>query len=186
MIAAVARRAARRRASGDPARAGAAGLRRRARVFAAARDAQRGVPSRQLGFTLKDGTQWETRGDLRGGWIAYDEPPAERGVPGAGTVHHVAWASPTEDEEAWRQRVAESGGQPTSIIDRFWFQSIYFREPSGVLFEIATLGPGFATDEDLEHLGEKLILPPDFEHLRAQVEPRLTPLPDPRESWTRT
>ena len=140
----------------------------------------------QLGFTLKDGTQWETRGDLRGGWIAYDEPPAERGVPGAGTVHHVAWASPTEDEEAWRQRVAESGGQPTSIIDRFWFHSIYFREPSGVLFEIATLGPGFGTDEDMEHLGEKLILPPDFEHLRAQVEPRLTPLPDPRESWTRT
>ncbi len=91
-----------------------------------------------------------------------------------------------EDEEAWRQRVAEAGGQPTPIIDRFWFHSIYFREPSGVLFEIATLGPGFGTDEEMEHLGEKLILPPDFEHLRAQVEPLLTPLPDPRESWTRT
>ena len=72
------------------------------------------------------------------------------------------------------------------MIDRFWFRSIYFREPSGVLFEIATLGPGFATDEDPAHLGETLILPPAFEHLRAQVEPILTPLPNPRESWTRT
>ncbi len=66
---------------------------------------------------------------------------------------------------------------PSPIIDRFWFRSIYFREPSGVLFEIATLGPGFSVDEDPEHLGETLILPPAFEHLRAQVEPILTPLP---------
>jgi len=139
----------------------------------------------RIGFELRDGTRWETRGDKRGGWIAYDEPPAEPGRPGAGTVHHVAWASELEDEEAWRTRVAEAGGRPTPVIDRFWFRSVYFREPSGVLFEIATLGPGFDTDEDLAHLGEKLILPPDFEHLRAQVEPILTPLPDPRESWTR-
>ena len=139
----------------------------------------------QLGFELQDGTRWETRGDKRGGWIAYDEPPAEPGHGGAGTVHHVAWAAELEDEEAWRQRVAEVGGRPTPVIDRFWFRSIYFREPSGVLFEIATLGPGFDTDEEMAHLGEKLILPPDFEHLRAQVEPILTPLPDPRESWTR-
>ena len=139
----------------------------------------------RIGFELRDGTRWETRGDKRGGWIAYDEPPAEPGRPGAGTVHHVAWASELEDEEAWRTRVAEAAGRPTPVIDRFWFRSVYFREPSGVLFEIATLGPGFDTDEDLAHLGEKLILPPDFEHLRAQVEPILTPLPDPRESWTR-
>jgi glyoxalase family protein len=69
------------------------------------------------------------------------------------------------------------------VIDRFWFRSIYFREPSGVLFEIATMGPGFSVDEDHKHLGEKLILPPAFEHLRAQVEPLLTPLPDTRASW---
>jgi glyoxalase family protein len=69
------------------------------------------------------------------------------------------------------------------VIDRFWFRSIYFREPSGVLFELATLGPGFATDEPLEHLGEKLVLPPRFEPLRAEIEPRLTPLPDPRAEW---
>jgi glyoxalase family protein len=130
-----------------------------------------------LGFV--DG---ETRGDTRGGWIRYDESPGT-GIQAAGSVHHVAWASTMEDHAAWRQRVIEAGGRPTPVIDRFWFRSIYFREPSGVLFEIATLGPGFATDEDPAHLGEKLILPPDFEHLRAQVEPILTPLPNPREHW---
>ena len=128
-----------------------------------------------LGF--EDGV---TRGDSREGWIRYEPAPLERGVPGAGTVHHVAWASTMADHEAWRGRVADAGGRPTEVIDRFWFRSIYFREPSGVLFEIATLGPGFATDEDPEHLGEKLILPPAFEHLRDKVEPLLTPLPDPR------
>ncbi|MGH2972619.1 MAG: VOC family protein [Gaiellaceae bacterium] len=127
-----------------------------------------------LGFV--DG---ETRGATRGGWIRY-EPSRGPGIPGAGTVHHVAWSSPMDDHELWRQRVVEAGGRPTPIIDRFWFRSIYFREPNGVLFEIATLGPGFSTDEDPAHLGEKLILPPDFEHLRAKVEPLLTPLPDPR------
>jgi glyoxalase family protein len=66
------------------------------------------------------------------------------------------------------------------VIDRFYFRSIYFREPSGVLFEIATLGPGFATDEPIEHLGERLSLPPAFEHLRSQLEGVLTPLPDTR------
>ena len=77
----------------------------------------------------------------------------------------------------------EGGGSPTPVIDRFFFKSIYFREPSGVLFEIATLGPGFTSDEPLEHLGERLSLPPNFEHIREQVEPVLTPLPNPRESW---
>ena len=138
-----------------------------------------------IGFERKEGTTWEARGESRGGWIEYQDAPAEPGLPGAGTVHHVAWASSMEEHEAWQRRVAEAGGRPTPVIDRFWFRSIYFREPSGVLFEIATLGPGFATDEDPAHLGETLILPPDFEHLRAQVEPVLTPLPSPRESWTR-
>src|SRR5262249_29400353 len=78
-----------------------------------------------------------------------------------------------------------AGLQPSPIIDRFWFRSIYFREPNGILFEIATLGPGFSMDEDPEHLGESLILPPAFEHLRSQVEPILTPLPDARP-WAKT
>jgi len=132
-----------------------------------------------LGFE-RDGNRFDTRGDTRGGWIEYEPAPAEPGIPGAGTVHHVAWSSTMDDHETWQRRVAEAGGRPTPIIDRFWFRSIYFREPSGVLYEIATLGPGFSTDEDPEHLGEQLILPPAFEHLRAQVEPILTPLPNPR------
>ena len=133
-----------------------------------------------LGF--EDGL---TRGETREGWIRYEPAPETHGIPGAGTVHHVAWASPMDEHEAWRKRVAEAGGRPTPVIDRFWFRSIYFREPSGVLFEIATLGPGFSTDEDPAHLGETLILPPAFEHLRDRVTPILTPLPDPRADWAK-
>ena len=153
------------------------------RAYARDPELERPVPRRAR--LRAEGERWETRGETRGGWIEYEAAPEEPGIPGAGTVHHVAWASTMDEHEAWRTRVAEAGGQPTPVIDRFWFRSIYFREPSGVLFEIATLGPGFATDEDPAHLGETLILPPDFEHLRAQVEPMLTPLPNPRENWTR-
>jgi glyoxalase family protein len=135
-----------------------------------------------LGFE-RDGNTWTTRGADRGGWIEYEEAPAEPGIPGAGTVHHVAWSCEMDEQEEWRQRVLAAGGRPTEIIDRFWFRSVYFREPSGVLYEIATKGPGFSTDEDPEHLGEALILPPAFEHLRAQVEPMLTPLPSPRAAY---
>jgi glyoxalase family protein len=123
---------------------------------------------------------WEARGDQRGGLIVYDEPPAERGIQGAGSVHHVAWASTPDQLLDWREKAVEGGAQPTPEIDRFYFRSIYFREPSGVLFEIATLGPGFTVDEPLESLGEKLSLPPDFEHLREEVEPRLRPVVNPR------
>jgi len=123
---------------------------------------------------------WEVRGEHRRGLYVYDEAPGPHGLPGAGTIHHVAWASTMEEHEAWRERVRSLGGRPTPVIDRFYFRSIYFREPSGVLFEIATLGPGFTSDEPLETLGERLSLPPNFEHLRDQVEPRLTPLPNPR------
>ncbi|HEY5316570.1 MAG TPA: VOC family protein [Solirubrobacteraceae bacterium] len=130
------------------------------------------------------GDSWEARGFSRGALLTYDPAPDERGQPGAGTVHHVAWASNPDDHEAWRRLVIDANGDPTPVIDRFYFRSIYFTEPSGVLFEIATIGPGFAIDEPLEHLGEKLSLPPDFEHLRDQVEPTLTPIRNPRESWT--
>jgi glyoxalase family protein len=124
---------------------------------------------------------WEARGSERGGLWAYDEPPPEPGREAAGTVHHIAWASKVDEHEAWRERAIEGGARPTPVIDRFYFKSIYFREPSGVLFEIATLGPGFTVDEPLESLGEKLSLPPDYEHLRERVEPQLTPLVNPRE-----
>ena len=85
-----------------------------------------------------------------------------------------------DEHEAWREKVIAAGGEPTPIIDRFYFRSIYFREPSGVLFEIATLGPGFTSDEPLETLGERLSLPPNYEQLREELEQRLTPLPNPR------
>ena len=136
-----------------------------------------------LAFEPRGDAAWEIRGEERGGLFVFDPAPTERGVGGAGTVHHIAWASPTEEQEAWRARVAAAGMQPTPVIDRFYFKSVYFREPSGVLFEIATLGPGFSADEDAEHLGERLSLPPAFEHLRDRIEPVLTPLPDPRAAW---
>jgi glyoxalase family protein len=123
---------------------------------------------------------WVVQGDTRSGFYVYDEPPAQGGLQAGGTVHHVAFASQLAEHEAWRQRVIEGGGHPTPVIDRFYFKSIYFREPSGVLFEIATLGPGFTSDEALETLGEALSLPPNYEQYRSQLEPILTPLPDPR------
>jgi len=130
-----------------------------------------------LAFEPRADGEWEIRGERRGSFYACDPPPGEAPVPGAGTVHHVAWASRPAEHEAWHERVAASGARETPIIDRFYFKSIYFREPSGVLFEIATIGPGFTVDEPLESLGEKLSLPPDYEHLRDRVEPVLTPLP---------
>jgi glyoxalase family protein len=133
-----------------------------------------------LEFEPVDGGGWEARGESRGGLIYYDEPPAERGLQGSGSVHHVAWASTIEEHMQWRQKAIAGGAQPTPEIDRFYFKSIYFREPSGVLFEIATKGPGFTVDESLEHLGEKLSLPPDYEHLRDEVEPNLRPVHNPR------
>ncbi|HEX4563104.1 MAG TPA: VOC family protein [Solirubrobacteraceae bacterium] len=135
-----------------------------------------------LGFTTDDdGATFEVRGDARGSFYAYDEPPAgEIARSGAGTVHHVAFASTSAEHEAWRERAVAAGAHATPIIDRFYFRSIYFREPSGVLFEIATIGPGFAVDEDAAHLGERLSLPPRYEPLRERLEETLTPLPDPR------
>jgi glyoxalase family protein len=133
-----------------------------------------------LEFEPVDEGSWEARGSSRGGLYVYEDPPGERPRQGAGSVHHVAWASTVDEHEQWRDRAISAGAQPTPVIDRFYFRSIYFREPSGVLFEIATLGPGFTVDEPLEHLGEKLSLPPDYEHLRGEVEPNLRPVVNPR------
>ena len=155
------------------------------RAYAVAPHASRHVLEETLGFVAVGEDTWEARGPTRGGIYGYDAAPAERGLGGAGTVHHVAWSSPLDEHTAWHERVVAAGLQPSPIIDRFWFRSIYFREPNGILFEIATLGPGFSVDEDTEHLGESLILPPAFEHLRSQVEPILTPIPDPRP-WAKT
>jgi glyoxalase family protein len=151
-----------------------------ARAYAVSPAPSAGLLER-LGFSGGP-AEWEVRGEHRGGLWAYDDPPPERGRQGAGTVHHIAFASTLDEHEAWRGVAEQGGAQPTPVIDRHYFRSIYFREPSGVLFEIATLGPGFTVDEPLESLGERLSLPPSFEPLRDRVEPLLTPIEDP---WKR-
>ncbi len=153
-------------------------------AFAHDPERSRSLLEETLAFRPDGPEQWEVRGQHRGGLYRYDTPPAQPGIQGAGTVHHVAWAAPMAEHAAWQEVVARGGAHPTPVIDRFWFRSIYFREPSGVLFEIASIGPGFATDESPEHLGESLVLPPAFEPLRSRIEPLLTPLPDPRARST--
>jgi glyoxalase family protein len=132
-----------------------------------------------MGFEAA-GDAWEARGEHRGSLYHYDQPPAERGIQGAGSVHHVAWTSDDDAHEAWRERVQQAGGRSTPVIDRHYFRSIYFREPSGVLFEIATRSPGFTIDEPLEHLGEKLSIPPFLEGRRPEIEATVRPLENPR------
>ena len=107
-------------------------------------------------------------------------PDGVPGQMGRGGVHHVAFRVPDEAAQAAvRARVAAAGLRPTPVIDRFWFRSVYFLEPGGALFELATDGPGFAVDEDPAHLGEHLVLPPWLEGRRAQIEAALPPLPAP-------
>ena len=161
-----------------PGRGGAARLPRRPRLQRRARG-QHAACSRRSSSS-RSTAAGKRAATARGGLYLYDEPPAERALQGAGSVHHIAWASTIDEHEEWRERAIAGGARPTPVIDRFYFRSIYFREPSGVLFEIATLGPGFTVDEPLEHLGEKLSLPPDFEHLRPEVEPNLRPVVNPR------
>ncbi len=150
------------------------------RAFASDAEASRSFLQDALAFDARGGAEWEARGEARGGTYALDAPPSERGVGGAGTVHHVAWASGMNEHPEWGRLAAAGGATPTPVVDRFYFRSIYFREPSGVLFEIATIGPGFTADEPLETLGEALSLPPNFEHLRDRLEQVLTPLPATR------
>jgi glyoxalase family protein len=96
--------------------------------------------------------------------------------PGSGGVHHVAFRSPDKDYDAWAERLREMRVPNSGKVDRYWFRSLYFREPNGILFEIATDGPGFAVDEPLDQLGNKLVLPPFLEGRRAEIEAGLKPL----------
>jgi glyoxalase family protein len=131
-----------------------------------------------LGFSEQTEHIWQARGEHRGGRIIFEQSD-ERGVPGAGTVHHIAWSVLSAEQEQWRERLIGAGAHPTPIIDRFYFESVYFREPGGILYELATLdGAGFAADEAPETLGQRLALPPRLEPLREQIWPHLEPLPD--------
>jgi glyoxalase family protein len=127
---------------------------------------------------------------IENGWTRYgfrdaagvldvrEAPEARRGAWGVGSVHHLAWRVDDERHQLeMRARVEAAGGHATPVIDRFWFKSVYFKEPGGVLFEIATDGPGFSVDEDAAHLGEALVLPPWLEPDRGRIEqvlPQLT------------
>jgi glyoxalase family protein len=143
--------------------------------------------TKTLGFTdfgEEDG--WHRFGVDDGGSGKHIElremPSATRGMWGVGTMHHVAWRVADDDTElAVRERIAAAHRRPTEVIDRFWFHSVYFLEPGGVLFEIATDGPGFTADESLEHLGEQLVLPPWLEPHRKEIESALPALGAPAE-----
>jgi glyoxalase family protein len=141
------------------------------------------VLERLLGAEAAGEQAWELRGERRGGVYVLDPAPEQRGLQGAGTVHHVAFGTTVAEHPEWFERIRGAGVQSSPIIDRHYFHSIYFREPGGVLFEIADDGPGFTVDVPLDELGSKVILPPKLEPHRAEIERILTPLPDPRAGW---
>ncbi|MEA2321906.1 MAG: glyoxalase family protein [Solirubrobacteraceae bacterium] len=142
---------------------------------------QRSAPLLEaLGFVREDGERWRLAGRTRRAELAYEAPPG-RGRTSAGTIHHVAWSAADDDElRAFRERAVRAGAHATDIIDRQYFHSVYFREPSGVLFELASRDIGFEYDEPAEALGAALRLPPQYEGQREQLEQRLTPLQNPR------
>jgi glyoxalase family protein len=144
------------------------------------------VLERLMGAERRIDGAWELRGDVRGGWIAWDAPPAERARQSAGTVHHIAWGTKDAELQGWIDAVDEVGIPNSGYVDRHYFHSLYFREPGGVLYELATAEPGFLVDGlPVEELGSKLILPPFLEPRRAQIEAKLTPLQDPRADWAK-
>ncbi len=136
-----------------------------------------------LGAVALDDHTLELRGERRGAKITFDVPPGDRLVQGAGSIHHIAWGTTVAEHPRWHEHVNAAGVRSTPIIDRHFFHSIYFREPGGVLYEIADDGPGFAHDVPLSELGRQVVLPPWLEARRGEIEARLTPLPDPRAGW---
>jgi glyoxalase family protein len=150
------------------------------RAFAREIDATRQLLTTTLGFDANVDGDLSIQGPSRSARYLIDESPGSPGVSGAGTVHHIAWACKPEDQPSWQERTRAAGMDVTEVMDRKYFTSIYFREPSGVLFEIATIGPGFTVDEPLEDLGAGLQLPEWHEHLRARLEVSLRPIGEQR------
>ncbi len=152
------------------------------RAYSANPDGSRALLTKLLDATeTADG--FEVRGEVRGGTIAFDPAPAEPGRQSAGTVHHIAWGTTAAEHPRWESFLNEHRIPNSGLVDRHYFHSIYFREPGGVLYEIADDAPGFTVDGPVEELGKRIILPPRFESMREKVEARLTPLPDPRAEW---
>lgn len=133
-----------------------------------------------LGFGYVSDGEYRLDGERRPFSYRYDPAPPEQGYQGAGTVHHIAWACRDEDQIDWQAALQAFNLHVTQVLDRDYFRSIYFREPRQVLFEIATLSPGFDVDEDPDHLGEELRLPHQHEHLRRQLQQILKPIHNPR------
>ena len=157
------------------------------RAYSARPDDSASVLERLMGATRRgDSDTFELRGDGRGGWIAWDPAPDAPGRQSAGTVHHIAWGTTDADMPSWIQTVTDAGIPNSGYVDRHYFHSLYFREPGGVLYELATREPGFTVDGPVEELGTRLILPPFLEPRRAEIAARLTPLPDPRADRART
>ncbi len=156
------------------------------RVYGTGRELENRLLTEVLGFTMTGSGEYALEGGHRRASYVYDDPPSAVGLQGAGTVHHIAWCDRDDEHAAWRAHLIDAGERPTQIIDRQYFLSIYFREPHGVLFELATPSPGFAADEDPAHLGEELRLPPRYEQLRERLEVALTPLTNPRVKAARS
>lgn len=153
------------------------------RAYSAHQEGSDVVLEKLMGAERRGADTWEVRSARRGGWIAFDPPPAEPGRQSAGTIHHVAWGTTTADQDEWVRTLEEVGLGSSGIVDRHYFMSVYFREPGGILYELATDTPGFTVDGPVEELGTRIILPPWLESDRAAIEARLTPLPDPRAGW---
>ena len=134
-----------------------------------------------LGMEPRGEGRWLARGEGRHGLVIYDQAPADAGIMGAGTMHHVAFAIRDGESGAWRDRLVAARLRPTPVLDRRMFKSVYFREPSGVLFELATDQPGFVF-EPPDHLGESLVLVGDLESRREELERRFPLLVSPRAS----
>ncbi|HVT56970.1 MAG TPA: ring-cleaving dioxygenase [Thermoanaerobaculia bacterium] len=125
--------------------------------------------------------RWAVGDGGSGSFVDVAEAPGERrGAWGVGAIHHLAWRVDDEEHQLAVRRQVEPSVHPTPVIDRFWFKSVYFKEPGGVLLELATEGPGFAVDEDPRHLGESLVLPPWLEPQRGEIERSLPPLAPPK------
>ncbi|MGA2469552.1 MAG: VOC family protein [Solirubrobacteraceae bacterium] len=153
------------------------------RAYSRREQASRALLERVLGAREAGQRTLELRGSQRGATITFDDAPDGGGLQGAGSIHHVAWGTTVAEHPGWYERLEAAAVASTPIIDRHFFHSMYFREPGGILYEIADDGPGFAHDVSVAELGREVVLPPWLEPRRAQIEARLTPLADPRADW---
>lgn len=154
------------------------------RVYSAAPEATATVLERLMGATARPDGRFDVRGGSRGGWISVEQAPDGTWAhQGAGVIHHIAFSTNDDDQPEWDRLLRAAGIGTSGIVDRHFFRSVYFREPGGLLFELATEEPGFTVTGPEQDFGRHLFLPPWLEDRRDQVEARLVPVPDPRADW---